>query len=261
MTKVTIIVVGILATLFATWMLVFYLTTTEWTVNRFRELVPTLYMHLNWNSTKQSFTTPQGDLIRLDPSDKVVCGMMRGGHEWEYFMQQYIMRYASKDAISLDVGANIGVHAITMAKYSKRVIAFEPQPHVAQILRENVGHFGNVEVREVALGDTENDVYLEPAGDNVGNVAVSATRTARKATQITLDSLDFGPDVIGLMKIDIEGYEPQMLKGAMETIRKHKPVILLEDFVRSRSALEAIGYKSRRISRHDYLLVWRPSKP
>ena len=253
-------IVFIICTILCLILLIFVITTTEWTVNLIREFVPSMQMFRHWNSTTKCFVTPHGDLIHLDPSDKVVCGMMRGGYEWEHFMQQYIARYASRDTISLDIGANIGVHAITMSKYSKHVIAFEPQPHVVELLRMNVGHLGNVEVQEMALGDTNTDVYLATAGNNVGNVCISQTRTARKAIQVTLDSLDIGPDVIGFMKIDIEGYEPQMLKGAMKTIQKHHPVIVLEDKNNSRSLLEAIGYTSQRISHHDYLLVWRQDK-
>jgi hypothetical protein len=60
---------------------------------------------------------------------------------------------------------------------------------------------------------------------------------------------------IGLMKIDVEKHERECLAGAMATIARDRPVIILEDQVNAREALVPLGYRFHRISIADYLCL------
>jgi FkbM family methyltransferase len=145
----------------------------------------------------------------------------------------------------VDVGANIGIFGHYMTKHcnavTNRMICFEPYPKTYEVLCKNVPNglnyqyaVGDVDCEEgISLGvyDDENlgqnritTVYWEdglndPIGDTIDGVR-----------QITLDSFlsEDIKDDIDLIKIDVEGYEIEVLKGAMGILETQKPDIFLE---------------------------------
>ncbi|CAB5000881.1 unannotated protein [freshwater metagenome] len=60
---------------------------------------------------------------------------------------------------------------------------------------------------------------------------------------------------IGFMKIDVEKHEMEALEGALETVRRDRPVIIMEDQVHARDLLEPLGYRCRRIALVDFLCL------
>lgn len=132
--------------------------------------------------------------------------------------------------LCLDVGANIGF--MTMALASKcNVIAFEPQLELFRLLEENVTG-KPVECHNIALGSTIGTAHIPIIryGDrgNYGGVGIVPASFGTRPVPIrTLDSFTF--ENVGLIKIDVEGYELEVLKGAVETIKKCKPVLYVED--------------------------------
>lgn len=149
-----------------------------------------------------------------------------------------------------DVGANIGFHTVIAARLvgnAGTVVAFEPLPENAAQLRRNVelNSFANVEVVEAALSD----------GTGFANLSGSGHRTRRTLTKLggvevrtfRLDDWEGPPP--DLLKIDVEGAELVVLEGALETIRRHRPDMLIEvhwladAFTRFfRDELEPLGY-------------------
>jgi FkbM family methyltransferase len=113
-----------------------------------------------------------------------------------------------------DIGANIGVYTIAAARRGALVTSFEPNPAVAALLRRNIAFnkvAARVNVREVALGASVGEVHLAIAGtlglmtrvDHVGSVVVRAETLSQ---------------VFDLVKIDVEGYEFEVLGGAAPLI-------------------------------------------
>jgi len=154
----------------------------------------------------------------------------------------------------LDVGANIGTHTVPLAKAvgpNGHLLAFEPQAFVHQVLCGNVAlnALSNVTVLRAAVGAEPGMVdipRIDPhEARNFGAVSVgSGTDTVEL---VSVDSLGLG--MCHLMKIDVEGMEPQVLLGAVETINRFKPMIFVENdrVETSRSLLEAIdaiGYSA-----------------
>lgn len=151
-----------------------------------------------------------------------------------------VMDILSADARTvLDVGANIGLHAVRFARRNRglRVFAFEPMPTSFVYLQRNiaantVGHA--VTALNYGLADTSGVVkfYLSPtAGTNASlkNVANSASAVEVEAPTLTLDSWcrSFGvvPDFI---KCDVEGAELPVFRGARRTLADHAPVLFAE---------------------------------
>jgi FkbM family methyltransferase len=149
-------------------------------------------------------------------------------------------------AIAVDVGANIGFWTVplaaTVAERGGQVFAFEPVPANRERLHENVTVNDlrrHVRVLDVALSDRPGSVAVSLreeflAGSSTGNAAVviGADDDRFQQTVVTTARLDELPDVptdrIGFVKIDVEGHEDQVLRGARETLAEGRPVVLAE---------------------------------
>lgn len=142
--------------------------------------------------------------------------------------------------IVVDVGANVGFHALHWAKRvgsSGRVLAFEPVPPNMTALRRN--HALNpslkVEPYELALGQEQGEVELnhERFGQTSGGYSFAhANGSGYSVQQEALDHFLYASrrpvGSLRLIKIDVEGYEFRVLSGALETIRHHRPYIVIE---------------------------------
>lgn len=154
----------------------------------------------------------------------------------------------------VDVGANIGNHAIYFAGVCGcNVIAFEPNPAAADLLRRNVevnGLQGQVHVHNVALGSVEStgDVVLH-GQNNLGMAAIRQTEGEAGAVKIDLLSNYVDEQVIRLMKIDTEGMDYDVLLGAEPVIAHSRCAVSIEasernDYLRISALLERHGYMS-----------------
>lgn len=138
--------------------------------------------------------------------------------------------------VIVDAGANIGALAVPLAARlgpTGGVIAFEPQRVLHQVLCANVALNGltNVLTECCALGDRDGTVRL-PALDygrpnNFGGVSVHAGEGGVTVALRRLDS--FGLSRCNLLKLDVEGFELAVLRGADATLRRHRPVIYAEN--------------------------------
>ena len=169
-----------------------------------------------------------------------------------FIEQQYAGRYLSRekrlfkalcgtDKTSVDVGANQGDMALFLRCYSSQVHAFEPVPAMASRLRHRFREC-NVKVYECALGaSTKEDTIRIPSFGHqdyttraslvdLGNIKArgqALTEFHELTVQVRcLDDFDLGR--VGFIKIDVEGYELEVLRGAMKTIQKHKPSLYVE---------------------------------
>lgn len=136
---------------------------------------------------------------------------------------------------SLDVGGNVGDYAFGLSSLVPKVITFEPNPGYAGRLRRL--NIPNVTVEEVVISDKEGEAVLRipqvhgRVDEGMGSVEQSAVpdehlvRSIRVRTR-TIDSFDFAN--IGFIKIDVEGHEEAVLKGAIKTIERNRPNLLIE---------------------------------
>ena len=149
----------------------------------------------------------------------------------------------------MDVGALYGDHTIA---YSRRVggrghvLAYEPNIVAFRALVKNMRHFEchNVECYPTALGSESGTVFLHLQRDNIGmsRVVDEMGDGVQTATVETIDEQDLRR--LDFLKIDAEGEELNILKGAMDTIRRCRPVILMEV---NRSRLELRGTSSNQL--------------
>ncbi len=146
---------------------------------------------------------------------------------YEQSLIKLVVAEATQHRVAVDVGANIGSHAVAYARDFEMVYAFEPHPTTFPFLKTNVeiNELTNVVASEVALGETARTAHMAV----VPNVDLTGARIHSWGTEVemrTLDSYDL-PEV-DLIKIDVEGYEGQVISGAAGTIRRCRPLIMFE---------------------------------
>jgi FkbM family methyltransferase len=143
-----------------------------------------------------------------------------------------LRRFVRPTDIAIDVGGNIGVYSYALSRLARRVVTFEPNPDLALHLRSL--RLKNVEVREIALSAAPGQAVLSmpdrPNGHGYGSLKPDFT-TGEKLKSFTvamdrLDNVDLG--AVAFIKIDVEGFEEDVLAGASATLALHKPAVLVE---------------------------------
>lgn len=130
----------------------------------------------------------------------------------------------------LDLGANVGQFAIAAAKLFQEVQihSFEPDPEASQILRKNVSRFDNITVHQMAVGDTAGEIdfnvnkntqvssILPLARARINAFPDAIVSKSIKVKIETLDNVFLDADLQRpiLLKIDVQGYEDRVIKGA-----------------------------------------------
>ncbi len=138
-----------------------------------------------------------------------------------------------------DVGANCGHHALLMAKGAEVVHAFEPWGPVRAQLEKNaaLNPQARIVVHPFGLADiNENRPFHASLGGNHGIGAFEGGYTGADKAVADVLPLRRGDDVVAeglapppaLIKIDVEGYEPLVLKGLAQTLARYRPLVALE---------------------------------
>lgn len=138
--------------------------------------------------------------------------------------------------VALDIGANIGTHAVRFANYYDEVICFEPHPMTSQLLAYNLKSYApNSSFHRLGLFSVRKKMQLsDGASTNIGAFSVCNSIDDGEVYDVECVPLDEIDSIknknIGLIKIDTEGAEFDVLKGAVNTIEKNHPVIIMEDW-------------------------------
>ncbi len=167
-------------------------------------------------------------------------------HAFQVFQRDPLQRAELDDFISLcaprmrfiDIGAHYGFYTLAALHYGgaeARAIAIEASPVAALVLQKNIAinHLqSRVKQLNLALGDTDGAVPMLSTGPFGGDYMVVSTCARADATVVKQRSLDsivhemrFAPTHI---KIDVEGYEPEVVDGAIGTLERYHPIISFE---------------------------------
>jgi len=127
---------------------------------------------------------------------------------------------------AIDVGGHCGFWSFYLGGNFKKVYAFEPVEIFRECFKKNIPH-GNVELLPVALGNENGFVSMNVELENTGATHVSSnTNDLDKVELKKLD--DYELTDVDFIKIDVEGYENQVVLGAKETLLRNKPIIIVE---------------------------------
>ncbi len=178
----------------------------------------------------------------------------------------------SKRRIALDIGSNIGTWSYNLVDYFNYVHCFEPIEIHQNCWVRNLDGYTNIDLYPVALGDENEKVkmfspnictawsYIAGPKNHDISKPTEAHKDVTVVEDVTVECLDnYNFENIDFIKIDVEGYELNVLKGAEETILKNKPYIFLEqkaDNLYAVEFLENMGmYKVWSVS-GDYFMAW-----
>ena len=164
--------------------------------------------------------------------------------------------------ICIDIGANVGLWACDLVNEFQTVIAFEPVAEFRECFKKNVKGLNYI-IESVALGRTETLIEMNIVQGNTGHSHINPSSIGKGTIPLkTLDSYNY--ENVDMIKIDVEGYEEEILAGAMNTILKNKPVIVVEqqkheykDAITDKPSikiLESWGYKVVDQHKKDWIL-------
>lgn len=180
-----------------------------------------------------------GIQLKLDISDTV-------GHS-SYFAvdgpaQVVLYDFVKPGMKVIDIGANIGATTLNLAKRvgsNGEVYSFEPSPYNYQRAYQNVSlnNFGNIKLINQGLGNEKTTAFLYNVNTNNRGMQrllkENSENNSYEKAPVEIDTLDnsmvnFSIPPPSFIKIDVEGYEFNVLLGGKETITKHRPALFIE---------------------------------
>ena len=175
-----------------------------------------------------------GDRVREVSSDDAYLANM--GEVFEPDMTDLFKALIDPGMVVADVGANIGMTALLFSDLAKHVYAFEPGRSTYELLVANVTPAENVEAINVGMGAEPANQTLTFSKNNRSGGFVSSTmkfqNEAHSTENIRIETLDGfffdradRPDFI---KLDVEGFEPAVLRGARTLLMNKRPTVVLE---------------------------------
>lgn len=154
-----------------------------------------------------------------------------------YHEEEFMLEFAEEGETFIDVGAHVGAWTLKLGKYFKNVFSYEPNPEAFNVLKQNIelNEMKNVDCINKAVGNEDREIELtlyehpshstilthHPMEDHCGKI-----KDHVGVKMIRIDDQHF--DNVSLIKIDVEGYEVEVVKGALKTIEKFKPRLLIE---------------------------------
>jgi FkbM family methyltransferase len=141
-----------------------------------------------------------------------------------------------KGDVFVDVGSNIGHHSLyasALVGDKGKVISSEPIGKIFDQMSESIekNNFKNLEVHNFGLGEEEEFLKINFSKDNMGSSSIKIKRDTNDFQVISIkngDEILFSENRISLLKIDVEGFEFNVLKGMSSCLDKFKPKIILE---------------------------------
>lgn len=195
--------------------------------------------------TDSARVTRRGIQWQLDLREGIDLAIYTFGYFEHETVRAYRRLLKPGDTV-IDIGANIGAHTLHLARCvspAGKVIAFEPTAYAYNKLRQNIALnpllAGLIQAEQIMLVDSE-DTQVKPrlySSWQIHNAVASAhpkhggrlmDTTGARNTTLDRYIAVHKPGAISLIKMDVDGHECQVLRGARELLRRDKPILLME---------------------------------
>ncbi len=218
------------------------------------------------------------DLFYVDEvNDYIKNYIIKQGLRWEEFIHDQFKKYVKPGTVALDIGGHIGTHTLNLSRIvgeSGKVHVFEPQAKMfcELALNMHLNRCKNVVLHHRALGSSEKwiemfipkEAWTERFGKTIVNeghgtvIELPENFNGDRTQMIRLDSLNL--DNISLIKMDVEGFEMEVIRGGLETIKRNHPIMIIEIFQNDETAIrikeiEELGYMHLPLGVDNYLFI------
>lgn len=161
---------------------------------------------------------------------------------------------------ALDIGANIGNHSMFFSSRFKGVHAFEPNPRTHCLLKFNTDSLANVTCHQLGLGDVAGSFDLRQDLANPGLASLKYNSDSQaQLIEIQLETLDRlnlpEKEDLCFIKMDVEGFEENVIKGGEQTLANLQPIIVLEQH-RGEFTREGTTPAIQRLKNLGYTFCW-----
>jgi len=188
-------------------------------------------------------------------ASETINSLIKSGY-YEPNEMLFLRQYLKKGMVFIDVGAHIGLYTIFAAPLigkQGKIFSFEPSNREFKILKKNTKRMKGVTALRLALSDSNKDKTLHIADDyhsghnTIEQFTYPETKTvsSEEVPAITLDEFSSGHNLtrLDVLKIDVEGHESSVIDGGLKTIKKFRPLIIIEvsDYTPLQQ-LEKLGY-------------------
>jgi len=198
------------------------------------------------------------------PAWSTLAGLTAATGMHEPAEQLFVRSYLREGDGVIDVGANLGIYTVMCCGLGARVWAFEPSSLARDALATNVrlnAAESRVRIYTTALGAAESRMGLTTGLDGANHL-VDLAQDGSPAEEIEVSMLDsimeregqwFCSKPLSLVKVDVEGFDEEVLRGAAATITAQKPVIIVESWAGGTSVRSLLATWGYRVYRYDHV--------
>lgn len=159
--------------------------------------------------------------------------------DWHYYQKKHTE--VQKGDVILDVGAAEGLFALSVVDRCKKIIMIEPNDFFYNALTRTFKDYGQKsEIYNVAVGNTEGEIVFDQTSLS-GHIDHDNQEGTRKVIT-KIDTLLQNESEMTYLKADLEGYEMEMLRGASQTITRHKPKIAITTYHTENNSWDIINF-------------------
>lgn len=179
-----------------------------------------------------------GFQMYVDPQDTGVSRELIGKNIYESLETSLFLETVTTNSVIVDVGANIGYYsllAVVGSQGSATVYSFEPEPNSYRYLLDNIelNQTRAIVPVNMALSDQEGSICFFVHDSNGGKHSIvkpgtTSTQIHVEATTLDLFARNHHLKRLDILKLDVEGAEGRVINGAIETIRRFRPIIFME---------------------------------
>ena len=205
-----------------------------------------------------------GSIVTFSPSNCLISKSIENYGEWAFNEIELIKKLIGNDGNVVDVGAHIGFHSIAMShaiSRNQKVFAIEGNKETFKLLCQNTAHNPNIVTINKYLSNKRDKKYYETIEkDNLGasglaDIKDEAVDSKPIVSTSTLDDLSL--ENICLIKIDAEGFDSRIVRGARQLIETQKPIIIAEANC-SENVHDLYSFLAREIGYHCYFFSFDP---
>jgi len=190
-------------------------------------------------------------------TDKYTFGIIL--HDWENGIKPLLAEhFTERNGTVIQAGGNSGLYPFVLQEFFQRVYTFEPDPLSFFCLTLNC-QMPSITMMNCAIGEEPGTVTMHERDPNNRGMNCVVPTEGAQIPVVALDS--FGFNDVKLMQLDLEGFEPQALRGAIDTINRCHPMLILEcadNYDDVFKIIEPLGYKPlAKITRLDTVFTYQ----